>query len=675
MIFIINLTLSHGQTLNHNTSAKIPKTNHFIKNNGGIFNQKGHTNKQVLYQWINNNFQTQITNKGHNLQVMTKVNNNKYITNRVDVIYEIDDPKSQIFETTFTNSLSPKITHNSHKNTQLQQVNRIYNQALIEYKVYNDQFKYNLIFNTITAFKNFRMTYKGHSKLYTENNELIIETPIATIHEKIPYAYWLKNEVKTPVEITYYVNQNTVEFKADTLIENAQLIIDPTFLHTLKYGSYFGGKDEDESYSVTSDSSANIYITGKTNSTANVATTGSHQDTLGGSTDAFVAKFSPELDKLLWATYFGGADEDIGFDIALDNKMCVYITGVTKSDSGFATSGAHQNKLGSSNTRDAFLAKFTTNGQLLWTTYYGGSDEDFGYSVDVSKNRVAITGATKSTNSTSIATSSSHQKSHGGSTGYNDGFLAVFDTTGSRKWATYYGGDEEDVAKCVTFDQNNNIYIAGYTESDNNTITTSGAHQTALGGRYDAFLAKFNSSGTRQWGSYYGGKKDEITEGLTFQNGGKIFMVGLTESTNAIATTGAHQTSKGSGSDADAFICSFNGSGKMQWGSYLGGSGEDIAYDVFTDKDKNVVLSGKTKSGTGIASTGAYQGTHAGTGYYDAFIAKFNNNGSALWKTYFGSTLEDISYAVNTDKDGFIIISGLTRGTSGIATSGAFNTS
>ena len=91
-----------------------------------------------------------------------------------------------------------------------------------------------------------------------------------------------------------------------------------------------------------------------------------------------------------------------------------------------------------------FIAKFNAKGQLLWSTYYGGNGEDYGFSIAVQGDRVVIVGATKSTNGTRIATTNSHQSSHGGSSGYNDGFIAQFDTTGKRRWATYYGGPDAD---------------------------------------------------------------------------------------------------------------------------------------------------------------------------------------------------------------------------------------
>jgi len=74
----------------------------------------------------------------------------------------------------------------------------------------------------------------------------------------------------------------------------------------------------------------------------------------------------------------------------------------------------------------------------------------------------------------------------------------------TRLWGTYYGGSGGDWGNSVAVDGSGNVYLAGYTQSSD-AIATSGAHQSTFGGNIDAFLVKFNSSGIRQWGTYYGG--------------------------------------------------------------------------------------------------------------------------------------------------------------------------
>lgn len=136
----------------------------------------------------------------------------------------------------------------------------------------------------------------------------------------------------------------------------------------------------------------------------------------------------------LWATYYGGADQDAGYKISTDASGNVYMTGQTSSATGIATAGAFQNTYGGG--VDAYLVKFDGAGNRLWATYYGGSGADFGYGVKTdAAGNIYLTGYTESTSG--IATVGAHQTVYGGS---NDAFLVKFDSNGNRLWGTYYGG-------------------------------------------------------------------------------------------------------------------------------------------------------------------------------------------------------------------------------------------
>jgi hypothetical protein len=146
----------------------------------------------------------------------------------------------------------------------------------------------------------------------------------------------------------------------------------------------------------------------------------------------------------------------------------------------------------------------------LWGTYYGGSGSggDLGYScsTDASGN-VYLAGYTSSNTGTIIATAGSHQSTNGGGT--SDAFLVKFNLSGVRQWGTYYGGAGDDLGYSCATAGAGNVYLAGYTASNTGTIlATAGSHQSTYGGgTYDAFFLKFNTSGLRLWGTYYGGQE------------------------------------------------------------------------------------------------------------------------------------------------------------------------
>ncbi|MCD6011229.1 MAG: surface protein [Flavipsychrobacter sp.] len=366
---------------------------------------------------------------------------------------------------------------------------------------------------------------------------------------------------------------------------------------------------------------------------------------------------------LAWATYFGGNNNDQSWGVATDGSGNVFITGFTYGSAGIATSGAYQTTL--AGIQDAYIAKFNPAGSIQWATYYGGSGGERGYGIatDGSGN-VYITGNTSSTSG--VATPGAYQVIYGG--GMNDAFIAKFDGTGTIQWATYYGGNFDDHGYKIASDGSGNVYITGWTGSTTG-IATSGAYQTAYGGGvFEAFLAKFNSAGTIQWATYYGGAADDVGYGITTDGTGNVYFTGSTSTTSGITTSGAYQTTYGGGAH-DAFLTKFSGSGTIQWATYFGGSNGDDGYGVTTDGAGNVYVDGVTQSTSAIATSGAYQTTLAGS--LDIFLAKFSSSGAILWGTYYGGSDIENQPGIAFDGTGNIFITGLTLSTSGIASAGA----
>jgi hypothetical protein len=383
-----------------------------------------------------------------------------------------------------------------------------------------------------------------------------------------------------------------------------------------------------------------------------------------------------------WGTYYTGTGqvwpngEERGNSCIADAAGNVYMVGFTSSISDIATAGAHQTVYAGgpivfgTGGYDAFLVKFNSSGVRQWATYYGGSQDDMGIScaVDASGN-VYMIGSTSSTSG--IATAGAHE------TTINDGFLVKFNSNGVRQWGTYFEGN----GNACTTDASGNIYIVGLTNSTSG-IATAGAHQTVMSGSGDAFLVKFNSSGVKQWGTYFGGASSGASgmeKGISCATDalGNVYMVGQTPSTSGIATTGAHQTIYGGGS-CDAFLVKFNSSGVMQWGTYYGGAGVDIGYSCATDATGNVYLAGDTQqeflpASSGMTTIGAHQSAYGG-GYSDGFLVKFDSNGLRQWGTYYGGSLLDVSFSCATDASGNVYMSGNTQSSSGIATAGAHQT-
>ena len=375
---------------------------------------------------------------------------------------------------------------------------------------------------------------------------------------------------------------------------------------------------------------------------------------------------------LLWGTYYGGSDEDYGEAVAVGPSGAVYLAGRTFSTTAIATPGSYQSIKGLND--DAFLTKFDSSGTRLWATYYGSSNRDEALAVAVSPaGAVYLAGRTSS--STGIATPGSHQPNYGGGDPFGgDAFLVKFDSSGTRLWATYYGGSEDDEGYAVAVGHSGVVYLAGEAESDSaNVIATPASYQPSFGGVRDAFLAKFDSSGTRLWATYYGGSEDDEGYAVAVGHSGVVYLAGEAESdsANVIATPASYQPSFGG--VRDAFLAKFDSSGTRLWGTYYGGSNDDQGYAVAVGPSGAVCLAGQTESDSAnvIATPGSHQPSFGG-GFFDCFLAKFDSSGARLWGTYYGGSSDnDEAFAVAVAPTGAIYLAGYTLGGSIIATPGS----
>jgi hypothetical protein len=308
-----------------------------------------------------------------------------------------------------------------------------------------------------------------------------------------------------------------------------------------QWGSYFGGEEIDLLYGMAMDSSKNFYIAGRTQSLTGIATANGLQNYKEGNVDGYVVKFDSSMNRV-WGTYFGGPEpsgQEAVNAIAADRIGNVFIAGYTPCTYSITNDKGHQQNYGGGNY-DAFIAKIYPNGQLHWSSYYGGSDEDFARSIATYGNgNVYFLGITKSYNN--ISTAGAHQQTFAGT---RDLFLVKFDTYGERKWGTYYGGSNDDcglsVAKCG-FDE---VVFLGYTLSTSG-IATAGEIQTSIAGKEDIFAVRMTTNGVRKWGTYYGGTDTEVFDygGITTDKKGNIIIASTTQSGSGISTpaTNPHQ--------------------------------------------------------------------------------------------------------------------------------------
>ncbi|MBK7482268.1 MAG: hypothetical protein IPI72_05885 [Flavobacteriales bacterium] len=363
----------------------------------------------------------------------------------------------------------------------------------------------------------------------------------------------------------------------------------------------------------------------------------------------------------IWGTYYGGNSNDYGRATAEDPNGNVYLAGSSLSAAAIA-SGGYQ--MTSGGNVDAMLVKFASDGTRLWATYYGGGLIDYGYGCDVdASGNVFLAGYTRSSDNIGM---DGHQNSLGGDT---DGFLVKFNADGERLWGTYYGGTEYDnFWKCIV-DADGNVFGAGTTASSF-VIATEGGQQF-LGGERDGYIVKFGPDGTRLWGTYVGGTLDDGGYDCAVDAMGSVYLAGMANSENLIASNG-HQNVIGGGKDG--FLVKFAADGTRLWGTYYGGTEDDLAFSCAVDGNDDVYIAGSTWSDAGIAD-GGHQNTYmGGSGYYgDALLVKFSPDGTRLWGTYYGGDDDDVAFSCTTDASDHVYIAGVTLSSMGIAVNGFQN--
>ena len=530
------------------------------------------------------------------------------------------------------------------------------------------QLKYDFLVHPGVDASAIRLQYSGASSIILEDNgEIVVKTPFGQVHEAAPYSYSV--DTRAQVYSRYKLEGRQLSFVL-AAVPTGSMIIDPA----LSWATYYGGSAMEEMHAVSTDVSGNAYAAGQTLSSSNIATSGAHQQTIGGSRDGFIVKFNSGGARQ-WASYYGGSGNDEFFTVVCEsNGGVVYAGGKTESNSGIASIGAHQAGIGG--LSDGLLVKLNgATGQRIWASYYGGSNRDSIQSICLDpNNNIYVAGTTLSSNN--IATSGSHTDTYPSATGQSTGFLVKFLPGGSRLWATYYG--DSTYLTGVTSDGSGNVIVVGASDAKNG-IATPGAHQSIpTSSLDDAIIIKFNANGVRQWGTYYGGGAQDMLFSVAADASGNIYAGGLTSSTSGIATAGSFQTTLVPGSaPSDGFIVKLNNAGVRQWGTYYGSVGtSERIHSLTVGPDQNLYVAGgniNAPGATALATAGSYQPIQNGSG--DVFMGIFNLAGQRLYGTYYGGPGNEFAFGIACSANGKIYITGWTGSSINVATSGGHQVS
>ncbi|MBS1637054.1 MAG: SBBP repeat-containing protein [Bacteroidetes bacterium] len=526
--------------------------------------------------------------------------------------------------------------------------------------------------------------------------------------------------------VGYYGSGTTLTIGSNTLTNSGNndfYVAQFNSSGTVQWARRFGGTSNDYATSVRVDHSDNVIVSGYFGSSSMVVGTTTLSTT--GSNDCFIGKLS-NSGTVSWALKFGGTSADQSNAISIDASDNIYAAGFFYSAT-MAVGTTTLTNGGTTSYQDAFVCSYNASGTAQWAARFGGTNNDYanGVSVDGSGNvflTMAFTSATIAVGATTYT--------NGSYSGSQDYIVAKLGSAGAVSWSAYSSANAStvwgEIPYAAATDASGNIIFGGGT----GTSFTVGSVTVTTQAGDDAFLIKYNSSGTPQWGkdistpqgtngtsvwadaagnAYACGNYNTstmIVGASTLRNNGMSDVVVIkydptgnplwatgfgasgNDYANAIAEDGsgnvfvggyfvsstltlASSTLTNAGSN-DAYLAKLDGSGNPLWGLRIGGTGSDVLQTICTDPSGNAYVAGYFANTVVIGTN-----TLTSSGGSDIFVAKIDGTGAVIWARKYGGTSTDVVNSICMDASGNLFIAGyftsssLALGTSTLATAGS----
>ncbi len=542
--------------------------------------------------------------------------------------------------------------------------------------------KYDFVIKPGGRPEHIRMRYPAASMLeLSGGGELRIENPLGQVVEQAPFSYLSSgaqdehtlqrtSDEQTPrsLDVRWRIRNDVVSFALPDYDRTQTLVIDPDVV----WATYYGGQGEDRATNVAVDRNNNLLITGRTENQSFPTSPGAFQISRSDNNwDAFLLKFDA-LRERLWATVIGADSADEGSGVTVTPTGIVALTGTTKSRKFPVSASAFQSTIGAASDTDAFLAAFNVNGQRIWATYFGGSDEDRGIDIDVGPDGLyAVVGMTKAKGSdfpTEKALQSAN-KNESRST-----FVAKFTGSGQPFWSTFYGGSAQDLPEALAVDRQGFVLVSGTTLSDDFPVTHDALLKVRQGNS-DAFVVRFKPTGDTAWASYFGGSGDDLGLAVAVDSSGNFLIGGSSESEDLTLKSAFQPALSSTGlvfPPADGFLAKFRANGSLDWSTYYGGRDHDLITSLAFYPDDSFAAVGYVVDLVRDITTGnvfhisddAYAADRPGLN--SCVMMKFEADGQPYYSSYYGSSLIDralgLGLEVDDGRDGNLIFVGYTEG-------------
>ena len=402
-----------------------------------------------------------------------------------------------------------------------------------------------------------------------------------------------------------------------------------------------GGPDSDHGTSITRDNDGNFYITGYF---SNYLILG--EDTLisNGDQDIFIAKYSTN-GKLQWCKRGGGSLGEQALNIAFDGDRNIYVLG------GYSGQMVFDNDTLVNGNGTGFLAKITTDGIVKWTKRIGSAFQSIITPGDLKikdSNSIYLAGSFQNTLVLDTITLACPSNS--------SCFIAECDSTGHWKNGTSFGASQQDMINSISFDSNNNIYVAG--EFSDAVLNLGSISLSLTLATYESFIAKLNIlTGNWSWGRVISGGPYTKAGDIVFFNDQQIYVSGLISYTGVFDTISITFNNQFT-TNFDFYLARFDSSGHVYWVRTSDHGGAANRFNEITshscDENGNSYLSGYVMVGGSFADS-----SFVTDGAQDSFVAKIDSNGTLSWFRNFGGPLDNsMVTSIDVNEAGQVLILG-----------------
>ena len=357
---------------------------------------------------------------------------------------------------------------------------------------------------------------------------------------------------------------------------------------------------------------------------------------------------------------FGGTSWDYLDSVAADSSGNVVATGSFEGTADFDP-GSGTTNLTSGGSRDIYVTKLDSSGELAWARQMGGVSSASGHSVALdSSGNVYVAGRFRGTADFDPGSGTQNLTSNGG----EDGFVVKLDSNGDFVWAKSFGGAQTDVARGVAVDSAGNVYVNGYFRSTADFDPGAGTQNKTAAGSDDIYLLKLNADGDFVSVAQFGSTGYDQPSSIAVDSSDNVLLFGNTRGT--IDLDPGAGTANFSPSNGDFFIVKLDSNGVYTWSAgftgasygYASESGEALA----TDSSGNVYATGYY-NGTVDFDPGAGTANMTATGNPDVFVLKLNSSGTLLWAKSLGGSNAASGRSIDVDSSGNVYTTGNFDGT------------